>query len=769
MATLCRYFKPSRDRLAAGGVSTAVATTIVTATLTTVPSCTWTSPQLLSAAPLPKPCLKKKKVTFDFPVSDGRAHQSLTDDSSEEVELWTHPLVTTPKITNRPGRLVFGYGWWYFTKAMLVLLGVGLVGYLGWMVYALMRHQAQTIDELQLMVIKQQEKLEWFRTRVQIKPYQWRRIYVPYGNFTPFVSETNVTCEPVVEEVVLEKPIPWFDALDPLLTYVGGCLLFTLSRFDWTLLWLARTVSYFLSFGEGSAWPGFWLYGPEMNLSGKSYLSILFSLICWNIITVLLWLKAKWVHLTVHCLAPVVSNLIILVLNWSVTFDMQTTGMLMGFLGVLPFAMKAALWAQGASVTRVDWRGHLEKINEVNFLQGWIQRFMSFKPGPDRTVQWKPNRHKNQSRWEWDTRAALDVSSDRPGFRLEADMGAPWVPLKVLDHVKPWSVLLRGKRIGSGFHYKGCFVTPNHVWEVVGKTDTIEVEKNDVRVTLEKVGVLRTHGEDLITFKGVPGVSSIRLSKQIGTVSCFSVTMNGTLDYGVTMGVFDVNRHSHDCTTKPGDSGVPIVDVHGMLLGIHVSSSPGSNHAVTPESVWIDEPVCDCEMYCKCNIMEAGVGWRTRHKRKSDRHRKKRVKWFTDEEYQDLVDKGLSKKAIAELIRMRAYNGFDPFDDDPYDYESCEPVWLDFSTKMTEIDGVALPLFSATQYGRQPMTKFKEEMSDEQWKVFIHEAKKKPPKYTDPRPHVYYKTEKGTGMDWRTFESLDFQVGPSGPEKIQLA
>nr|WOK58374.1 MAG: ORF1a protein [Wenzhou bat astrovirus 1] len=776
--------------MAARGGPVAGTNKLTMASLTdpSVMECVVDSPIVLGARPKSgEESVRKKRVRFIegetiFPWSTGRELAKVQPDSGSnvekltEVELdsssdddWQAPLLKTRKKTvpqPLPRPLVFGYGWRYLAKLLGYFIMIGMVIMMVAIVWSTIQAQAQRIKELEEVLANTTT-----RVRTVFKPPSWNRIYLHHP------------------ECLRERQ--WQLPVQPLVTFLVGWAMYSLSRFDWTLLWLARSVSFLLSGGYGSGWVAYWLYGPESAIISMPLLNTFFVLIVWNIMVMLLWMKERWLLLIVHVVVPVASNVLLYyypLLNFEP--NLQSTGVMFFFMGILPMAMKVALWSQGSSVTRVDWRGHMEKLNEVNWLQQLVQKFMNFKQGPDRTVKWKPNKHVGKTRWEMDVRQAFDVSSERPHFKLEADMGAPWIPMRVVEHVTPWSVLHHGERVGSGFHYKGAFVTPNHVWEVVGKTDTIEVERNGKMVTVEKTGIIRTHGEDLITFRGVPGVTSIRLSKQTGVVACFSVTMNGTKEYGITFGAYDVNKRAHDCTTKPGDSGVPIVDSYGMLLGIHVSSSPGSNHAVTPESIWLDEVACDCGMLCTCNVYEArrgGTKWKKMNKwGRMNKQRGKRVRWFTDSEYQALVDKGLSKQAIAELIRMRAYNGFQPYEDDDssddsfyalatgrgvYDDESvkpgCEPVWLDFSTKWIEVEGVKLPQLSSTIYGRVPMETLLSDMSQEQKHCFLEEAKRQPARKRDPRQYVYYKNEKGTGMSWRNFESLGFQVGPSGPEKTQ--
>nr|UCS96438.1 MAG: ORF1a [Astroviridae sp.] len=272
---------------------------------------------------------------------------------------------------------------------------------------------------------------------------------------------------------------------------------------------------------------------------------------------------------------------------------------------LMPFLMKLGLWSQGDIITTHRWTG--ERV--TTYAQNWLQRCL-WKSHSDREPN--PQRREVQKDAKADRKIRfVKGETIRPSFKPEADYGQPWVSDEVQAKITPLDVLNpQSKEImGKAFHMNGLLATPFHVWESVGKTQTILVQNSLSEFTTKKVGDLKFSGETLVAFQPIKGHKSLVPSRMKGIVSSCIRTRNGTTTWGLTTGLTNTNAATHSCTTQAGDSGAPVCDQHGKLLGVHIGAAPGANllaQKMQPESKLVVCADCECgcgnEDECRCNM-----------------------------------------------------------------------------------------------------------------------------------------------------------------------
>nr|AVM87166.1 ORF1ab [Huanan hylidae astrovirus] len=336
----------------------------------------------------------------------------------------------------------------------------------------------------------------------------------------------------------------------------------------------------------------------------------------------------------------------------------------------MPLLMRASVWAQGSVVKTTRSDGSTTTEHQQNFWQKMIWSVASIDHDP--APLQRPRRQRKAN-----LESSIDVGG---GFtftpvdfvssgevKLESDFGSPWVSSEVLEESTSWRFLnAAGKAVGCGFPWKGVLVTPFHVWETAGKSPVQTVSFRGTEYKVRQVGTMHSSGENLVTFEVPPGIKSKKMSKQTGTVQCFMRSYNGEQNPGMTWGVFNTVKHTHTNTTSPGDSGLPILDTNGHVLGIHTGSATNVNLAVVASNVEaIVLPGCDCVDDCSCNLLkdcclppraEAQTSSETpeaKYHPKKKKKKGKRWKVFTEKEYDDLVTKGVGKGEIHKLRRAK--------------------------------------------------------------------------------------------------------------------
>nr|UCS96435.1 MAG: ORF1a [Astroviridae sp.] len=264
---------------------------------------------------------------------------------------------------------------------------------------------------------------------------------------------------------------------------------------------------------------------------------------------------------------------------------------------LFPIFLKLGLWSQGDLITTHKWSGERSTRNSQTWLQRLLWRSHSdIPPNPQRREQ--PHDKK------------VKFVKGETLFKPEADYGQPWVSDAVQKKITPFDVLhpQSGEIYGKAFHMSGLLVTPQHVFEAIGKPPVVTVVFDGTTYSTKKVGDLRFSGESMAAFQPVQGFKSLQSSKMKGVVISCMRSRNGTMEWGLTTGFTNTNASTHSCTTQSGDSGAPVCDQYGKLLGIHVGAAPGANlmaQKIQPESrliICVDcECGCDDGDECNCN------------------------------------------------------------------------------------------------------------------------------------------------------------------------
>lgn len=406
--------------------------------------------------------------------------------------------------------------------------------------------------------------------------------------------------------------------------------------------------------------------------------------------------------------------------DWFILKDMTCpwmAGLMYTAMGVMPLIMRLSLWSQGAVVRTTSWDG----VTTVQHVQNSVQKWwwttvMQMQSDPAPLARTKAGGSGSSATKPKKKVSFVQGETFFPDRRNEANVGGPFVSKDNLEAGVPWDVLNMGSNwCGTGFVYKGVLITPKHVWEAAGQNQHLTFVSPDGReFVCEKVGELHTSGEICVCFRAPPGYKSIKVTNQKGTVVSWARVHNGTVDRGITWGVVNTVKNTHDLSTMPGDSGTPLLDCDGKLVGIHVAAAPGVNISVRPvtsEAVIVLEG-CACDEDCCCELAPRGGGiggsapakkirpeqflpvkddhqekeggkeeqegksgkaWKRNIRSKNPKGQRKnpaRGRQFTDEEYDELVNSGKSAQQIREIARARALHVFgidDTYDDGQYE------------------------------------------------------------------------------------------------------
>nr|UCW36907.1 MAG: ORF1ab [Astroviridae sp.] len=302
--------------------------------------------------------------------------------------------------------------------------------------------------------------------------------------------------------------------------------------------------------------------------------------------------KGRWWYLAWNVLLSIGFNALAFYLDqWGIFVP---TGLIhasvMHFaIWLFPVFLKLGLWSQGDLITTHRWTGERSQRHSQNWLQRKLWKAHSDTP---------PNPQRREPQHE----KKIKFVKGETLFKPEADYGQPWVSDEVQKKITPFDVLHPQSQeiYGKAFHMTGLLVTPGHVFDAIGKPPLITVNVDGQTYQTNKVGELRFSGESMVAFQPVPGHKSLQMSKMKGVVMSCLRSRNGTGTWGIATGLTNTNSSTHSCTTQAGDSGSPVCDVYGKLLGVHVGAAPGANlmaQRVTPESRLI---LCvDCECGCE--------------------------------------------------------------------------------------------------------------------------------------------------------------------------
>nr|AVM87188.1 ORF1ab [Beihai tree frog astrovirus] len=405
-------------------------------------------------------------------------------------------------------------------------------------------------------------------------------------------------------------------------------------------------------------------------------------------------------------LAVLIPSLLLMSLSFALDYflDIPSASPLMGIMMtvmmlVMKVSMRLALWSQGAVVKIVSWDGTQSTTHEQNWLQRLLWKHAGMKGDP--APQAKPRKDwKNRGSKEAGevpvappaddshpvpfVSAGIFTPDEEPETpQKEANVGSPWISWNVAVAGQPWDVCRPGERIfsvGKAFPYKGALITPEHVWEAATKPQVLKVLSPDgAEHQLQKRGTLSTSGEKCIVFDLPPGVKSLKVTKERGTISVWARTNNGTPGKpGVTWGLANTVNNTHNVTTSPGDSGTPLLDENGHLVAIHVAATSSRNLSVTvTEQEALTLPPCECEGDCCCDLFFPEAKQRRNIPKNKQRKGKKKKKLLSDEQYDDLVNRGLSTDEIKHVVKKLAAERKRRGEDD-YDYEAWDAddvVW----------------------------------------------------------------------------------------------
>nr|AVM87190.1 ORF1ab [Guangxi changeable lizard astrovirus] len=267
-------------------------------------------------------------------------------------------------------------------------------------------------------------------------------------------------------------------------------------------------------------------------------------------------------------------------------------------LWCFPLLMKIGLWSQGSVVVTTDWTGKTTE-HVQSALQKYIwNKFARHDPNP-----MPLSKEPRGGKMKFVKGETLYPS--RPSFKQEADYGQPWVSDATQKKITPLDVILptTSQVVGKGFHLAGALVIPSHVHDAVGKTETVHFQDEKQSYVSKKVGTLSFSGESLVCFQPVQGYKSLPQSKMKGIVSSVMRTRNGSSTWGTTIGTTNTNAATHSCTTAPGDSGAPVCDPYGKILGVHIGAAPSSN--LMAQSIRAESKLILCEE-CECGCQENG-------------------------------------------------------------------------------------------------------------------------------------------------------------------
>ncbi|AOR51542.1 putative serine protease [Primate astrovirus] len=265
---------------------------------------------------------------------------------------------------------------------------------------------------------------------------------------------------------------------------------------------------------------------------------------------------------------------------------------------------------------------------------------------------------------------------------------------------------------GTGFRLGNDIVTAAHV---IGNATQVEVVYNNY---VAQAKVRHIPDKDIAYLVLPEGLKSMPVLKLARTPSYEQVTIialeGNCMLVSTTEGVCHGETISYACATRDGMSGAPVLDVNGNVLGVHQTNTGYTGGATviraTDAAPYVDENAAlkkeieELKRIIKENAMqqrsvqdnevvgivraavqrEIGIlrdelnscYQKKKGKNKKGRGARHRMlrrgqKFLTEEEYQELLDKGLTREqlldAIEEIVRSRI--GFPDWSDPEYSSE----------------------------------------------------------------------------------------------------
>nr|FAA04026.1 TPA: ORF1a protein [Macaque MLB-like astrovirus] len=295
-----------------------------------------------------------------------------------------------------------------------------------------------------------------------------------------------------------------------------------------------------------------------------------------------------------------------------------------------------------------------------------------------------------------------------------------------LCHVKNENLM------GTGFRLGNDIVTAAHV---VGSAVSVEVIYNNYVAQAKVRHVPDKDIAYLVLPEGLKNMPVLKLAKKPEYDQVTIIALDGVnVLVSVTEGVCHGETISYACATRDGMSGAPVLDKNGHVLGVHQTNTGYTGGAVVIRAIdaapYVDENTAlkkeieelkkiiqDMNQSKKSddivNLVRAAVQreisvlrdevnanllqkkkGKNKHGRGARIHVKRGQKFLTEEEYQELLDKGLSREqllsAVDELIRQRV--GFPEWSDPEYsdtdDDEDAREQWWEQVDEKDYNDGV---------------------------------------------------------------------------------
>lgn len=398
----------------------------------------------------------------------------------------------------------------------------------------------------------------------------------------------------------------------------------------WNVPSLVMHLAQLPTLGQTMMLPWVTLVGPWSALVQLGIISMVLTSCLFAVWVSIMAYYRKYVQIITNTTLSIGLNVLTYYLGkWGLYMEMKPlhAAFMMCVMVLAPWLIRAGMWCQGVVHTVTSPYGKTIE-HEQNIFQRILWRYAGMRQDPNPSPI-----HLNQKKAGLGNRkmkeAAVEKDPERKGFfefistgfsdpldatkpTLEANFGSPWVAKDVLERITPYRVLNgNGAVVGCSFHWKGALVTPDHVWHAAGSpAEMVVLNSENTKYATKHVGKYTAGREVMQAFRPIPGVKSLAASKMEGTVSAVGVTTNGTTNFGVSMGTINTHEGTHNVSTMPGDSGSPICDIYGKLLGVHHASTPGSNHQISmaeeqSNCIMLNGDACDCEApgdECECQI-----------------------------------------------------------------------------------------------------------------------------------------------------------------------